>query len=1498
MTEQRYDIIITDKIEPAVQSGLKGIQGAAMGAGKAIDFLKKELASVNGSNLSQLANAMSKVVNSQAKQIAAEAKLITAKQKIEAGSLRAATAQQRLAQATTKAASEQQKYNQQLVKTQIAQQRLERDAMRAASTARRGPNLSQQIDTQMGIGGAGNSRARAADIAAYGRELDKTAKAAQKMGRDAAATAAQIDRLDDAARLGAIDAAAATNIHAAAIDNLRMKYDPLFAAQSQHAASLRDISQAEKMGAISTQVATGARMRAAQVMRESIQANVAGARSTRLHAHQIQNLGYQVNDVVISLASGQRPMTVFMQQGAQIAQIFGPGQGGLTTILKEIVGMVGRFAIAIKGPLAGIGLLVGGIFSLRNEARSLYDMKLQDEFKQYAENADEAAKITITWGDAMSGALGAISQIIGDVFGPTLDAAGNGILVVFGPAFEGMVEGARWGINKMIGLFTFFADWMENDFKTKFYDAVHNALAEPLNDVGVFLDKKLNDWREKLGKARLNAFDPAKDGFQQRSGTKSGMTAEEALSRDFIGEGIDLAKQKAYEAARKRNLEEWKSGIKGVADEAKKLQDALDDLYSDAVADQGKRAMTPLQKAAADYDKKIMDLTKNTKSLTAAQKEQVAVARELTVANAANDELYRIIEETLTPVEKLRKEMELLDELRPFADTPQEIEAINRKLKEMAKETNEFAQFYEDFASEIGDTLSDSFEHFFDKGTDGFGDMLDDWGSMFKRMMARLAVLALAAPVIVPVVTAAAGALGMDGQGVGQAVGKQLGLSDAASFLSATNGLSFGGLSKPMFAPGSMIGSGIDRIGNMFGIGPSPDFVGPMPYGQGGLSSTFTAGNALGGLGGNLLANLLLGDRGVGASIGGTVGAIAGQALIPVPILGAAIGSFLGNALGGLFGNKKPSDKTQAGTIDLGTGLEVSRAGFTGKKFSQENYDAVTGLMDYAKQITQALGGAKGKVGVTVGSRDGMRLDFGDGQTQNFGNDIGALIKGLTKGINERATDGLNKSLQTALEKIDFKNVKENFDQIIADINFALAFDTLGDTVEETSELKMAFDELNKKFAEAAVQAKRLGLDEKKVYEAREKTLAAMRKTVLNEDRNGIAGQMLAGFNDFLELETQFKQRMKDYKILGVDTTLLQRNYQLQVQALIASNSEAQITVLEQEQQRLSTANELVQRYSSITSTFDDLLYQLRYGEFTPDDPNTNLNNLRSLVQEVGAQAVTGDPVAQEKLAGLIPEFVRLSEEVNGANDVFRQDLEYATGLAESTKTIAEQQLSVQMQLVELAKKQIEILSLQASQGGLANIQEKYFSGNFTEAGKADTGSSNGNRILVRAAEKGIISTEQRDAMQRAAGFYGTVGEGRAYQFFADNPTANAILMQAIQAAGLSGYASGGYISGGVRGKDSVPIMTMPGEYVLRSRAVQSLGIGNVAHMNATGSMPSNDNRDAALSARVDELTQAMEGYMRMMAQAMQALLATNERTASAVESTASEQQLRVWSNK
>lgn len=72
-----------------------------------------------------------------------------------------------------------------------------------------------------------------------------------------------------------------------------------------------------------------------------------------LNPNEMQNLGFQINDIVVSIASGQNPMRVFLQQGAQIGQII---PGAFSAIL--------RFA----GPLAAFAAVFITIASAMKKA--------------------------------------------------------------------------------------------------------------------------------------------------------------------------------------------------------------------------------------------------------------------------------------------------------------------------------------------------------------------------------------------------------------------------------------------------------------------------------------------------------------------------------------------------------------------------------------------------------------------------------------------------------------------------------------------------------------------------------------------------------------------------------------------------------------------------------------------------------------------------------------------------------------------------------------------------------------------------------------------------------------------------------------------------------------------------------------------------------------------------------------------------------------------------
>ena len=85
------------------------------------------------------------------------------------------------------------------------------------------------------------------------------------------------------------------------------------------------------------------------------------AAAGKLTSNQLVNLSYQLNDVVVSLASGQRPLMVLMQQGSQIAQIFGPGTGVsgiLRGVWQGITSLITPTTAVVVG-IAAIGAAVG-----------------------------------------------------------------------------------------------------------------------------------------------------------------------------------------------------------------------------------------------------------------------------------------------------------------------------------------------------------------------------------------------------------------------------------------------------------------------------------------------------------------------------------------------------------------------------------------------------------------------------------------------------------------------------------------------------------------------------------------------------------------------------------------------------------------------------------------------------------------------------------------------------------------------------------------------------------------------------------------------------------------------------------------------------------------------------------------------------------------------------------------------------------------------------------
>lgn len=223
-------------------------------------------------------------------------------------------------------------------------------------------------DAFRGVTGSMDAAGAAAD-----RETQRLQRLAQAARQAAGADQAQrgfnaVLGEDTGAPKSARDSAAVFEEAARAADDLaartaalRAQIDPMGAAQARLNAEIAEANTLFKAGAI-TAAEQAAAHGLAQARFDATSKALGGiGASGKLTSAQLVNLSYQLNDVVVSLASGQRPLMVLMQQGSQIAQIFGPGAGvsgvlrgvwqGLTSLISPTV--------AVVAGIAAIGAAVG-----------------------------------------------------------------------------------------------------------------------------------------------------------------------------------------------------------------------------------------------------------------------------------------------------------------------------------------------------------------------------------------------------------------------------------------------------------------------------------------------------------------------------------------------------------------------------------------------------------------------------------------------------------------------------------------------------------------------------------------------------------------------------------------------------------------------------------------------------------------------------------------------------------------------------------------------------------------------------------------------------------------------------------------------------------------------------------------------------------------------------------------------------------------------------------
>jgi hypothetical protein len=223
------------------------------------------------------------------------------------------------------------------------------------------------------------------------RQANDNATAA--VGRHAAAVAKLISAETRNNASYYADRAADIAAYGSELDQLRAKFNPVFAASKAYETELDDLNRAQRLGAI-TAAEHGAALVALngryQMAAGGAQAFSATAGMARM---QTANLGYQIQDIGMMMAMGQSPFMLLAQQLPQITMYGG-----------KLTGVMGALKSTLTGLFSPLGLLTTG-FVLAGSAAISY-------FSDSSDDADAAAdalaeqisliqSVADEWGHAM-----------------------------------------------------------------------------------------------------------------------------------------------------------------------------------------------------------------------------------------------------------------------------------------------------------------------------------------------------------------------------------------------------------------------------------------------------------------------------------------------------------------------------------------------------------------------------------------------------------------------------------------------------------------------------------------------------------------------------------------------------------------------------------------------------------------------------------------------------------------------------------------------------------------------------------------------------------------------------------------------------------------------------------------------------------------------------------------------------------------------------------------
>lgn len=183
-----------------------------------------------------------------------------------------------------------------------------------------------------------------------------------------------------------------------------------------------------------TQAAVGsatARLAAAEAARAALsvaKGNGEIGKSAKFAAFQQQQLGFQLHDFAVQVASGQSPLTAFIQQGSQLSGTF----GGAGNAFRAVTGLLTPLRVAIGGVAAGVGALAFSFLEGSKQSKEFADAivltgnfagQTEGKFNSMARSLASSGQIGVAATREFGQALISTGQVGPEVFQRATEAA-------------------------------------------------------------------------------------------------------------------------------------------------------------------------------------------------------------------------------------------------------------------------------------------------------------------------------------------------------------------------------------------------------------------------------------------------------------------------------------------------------------------------------------------------------------------------------------------------------------------------------------------------------------------------------------------------------------------------------------------------------------------------------------------------------------------------------------------------------------------------------------------------------------------------------------------------------------------------------------------------------------------------------------------------------------------------------------------------------------------